>query len=112
LNLKRSLALALSLLLVLSVMPVFGAGETLERISGANRWATAVEISQEGWDSASVVVLANGRNYPDALAAVPLAYALDAPILLTEADELVEEAEDVFGGTGAVSTTVGLNFPT
>jgi putative cell wall-binding protein len=117
LNLKRSLALALSLLLVLSVMPVFGAGETLERISGANRWATAVEISQEGWDSASVVVLANGRNYPDALAAVPLAYALDAPILLTEADELVEEAEDeierlgatkviIVGGTGVISEDV------
>lgn len=116
-NLKRSLAIALSLLMILSVIPAFGAGETLDRISGANRWATAVEISQEGWDSANVVVLANGRNYPDALAGVSLAYGLDAPVLLTEADSLVAatKAEIIrlgaakvilLGGTGVISADV------
>jgi putative cell wall-binding protein len=117
LNLKRSLALALAALLVLTVIPVFGAGETLDRIKGANRWATAVEISQEGWDSASVVVLANGEKFADALAGVPLAFANDAPILLTASNSLNKEAKDeivrlgankvfLLGGTAAISEEI------
>lgn len=117
-NLKRSLALAISVLMILTALPVaFGAGETLDRIAGGNRWATAVEISQEGWATAGTVVLANGRNYPDALAGVSLAYGLDAPILLTEADSLVAETKAeitrlgaakvvILGGTGVISAAV------
>jgi putative cell wall-binding protein len=103
--------------MVLAVVPAFGAGETLDRIAGADRWATAVEVSQKGWDNASIVVLANGRNYPDALAGVPLAHALGGPILLTEANELVAatKAEIIrlgaakvvlLGGTGVISAKV------
>lgn len=118
-NLKRSLALALSVMLILGVaLPAaLGAGETLDRIKGADRWATAVAVSQEGWGSADVVVLANGRNYPDALAGVPLAYSLNAPILLTEADSLVAATKAeitrlgatrvvILGGTGVISADV------
>lgn len=118
-NLKRSLALALSVMLILGVaLPAaLGADETLERIAGSNRWATAVEISQEGWTSAVTVVLANGRNYPDALAGVSLAYGQNAPILLTEADSLVAATKAeitrlgagkviILGGTGVISAAV------
>ena len=116
-NLKRSLALAISVLMILTMPFAFGAGETLDRIAGSNRWETAVKISQEGWTSAGTVVLANGRNYPDALAGVPLAHALNAPVLLTEADSLVAATKAeivrlgaakviILGGTGVISDDV------
>lgn len=117
---KRSLALVLSVLLIMTaVIPAaVAADENLDRIFGADRFLTAVEIALEGWeDGADVVVLANGLNFPDALAGVPLAAALDAPILLTGAAELNEdtaaaieelEAEEVIilGGEAAVSKAV------
>jgi putative cell wall-binding protein len=120
LKVKRSLALVLSVLLIMTaVIPAaVAADENLDRIFGADRFLTAVEIALEGWeDGADVVVLANGLNFPDALAGVPLAAALDAPILLTGAAELNEdtaaaieelEAEEVIilGGEAAVSKAV------
>ncbi|MDD4402396.1 MAG: cell wall-binding repeat-containing protein [Desulfitobacteriaceae bacterium] len=89
----------------------------VNRISGANRYGTAVAISQEGWETADTVVLARGDDYADALAGVPLAYALDAPMLLTHKDRLTGSTKDeilrlqakkvyVLGGTGAVSEAV------
>lgn len=103
--------------MVLAAVPAFGAGETLNRIAGANRWATAVEISKKGWSAADVVVLANGQNYPDALAGVPLAHTLGGPVLLTEANSLVPATKAeiqrlgatkvvILGGTGVVSAAV------
>jgi len=41
-----------------------------------------VEISKASYKKATNVVIASGDDYADALAGVPLAYALDAPILL------------------------------
>ncbi|WP_010197270.1 cell wall-binding repeat-containing protein [Bacillus sp. m3-13] len=90
------------------------------RISGPNRYATAVSISKAGWDKADTVVLARGDNFPDALAGTPLAYKLNAPILLTKKNELTEETKNelvrlgaknvvILGGTGAVSNTVSTN---
>ncbi|MDR1565634.1 MAG: cell wall-binding repeat-containing protein [Oscillospiraceae bacterium] len=54
------------------------------RPGGKNRIETAVLIAQKGWPTgADTVILANGSNFPDALAGVPLSKVLDAPILLT-----------------------------
>jgi putative cell wall-binding protein len=54
------------------------------RAAGATRYETAIEISKEGWqDGADTVVLAQGMDFPDALAGAPLAYKYKAPILLT-----------------------------
>ena len=50
-----------------------------ERIFGNDRYETAVAISQEGWESSDVVVLARGDNFADALCAGPLAYLLNGP---------------------------------
>lgn len=60
-----------------------------ERISGVSRIETAVEVSQETFETSTVtVVLARSDTYPDALAGAPLARMLDAPILLTPSDAL------------------------
>ncbi|HCX79806.1 MAG TPA: hypothetical protein DG577_10375 [Firmicutes bacterium] len=91
--------------------------EPITRVFGSNRYRTAVAISQKGWISADTVVLARGDEFADALAGVPLAYKLDAPLLLTRHDRLTEvtgaEIERlgatkviILGGPGAVSEDV------
>ncbi len=87
------------------------------RISGINRYETAIAISQTGWASADTVVIATAGNFPDALAGGPLAYKEEAPILLTRSGELHggtrKEIERlgagkaiILGGSGAVSDAV------
>ncbi|MGM0843737.1 MAG: cell wall-binding repeat-containing protein [Bacillota bacterium] len=87
------------------------------RISGANRYETALEVAYNGWMEADEIILATGTDYPDALAGGPLAYHKDAPILLTGKNTLhptVEEAIDmlgvtkvtILGGPSAISQTV------
>lgn len=59
------------------------------RLAGSNRFETAVAIARAGWtDGADNVVLVYAFDFPDALAAVPLAKKLNAPILLTSKTEL------------------------
>ncbi|WP_285853875.1 S8 family serine peptidase [Oceanobacillus luteolus] len=88
--------------------------KAVSRISGYLRYDTAIEISRRGWDSTDTVVLARGDDFADALTAVPLAFKLDAPILLTGTNKLYNEtlreikrlkASNVviIGGTGAIS---------
>ncbi|MGD7024748.1 cell wall-binding repeat-containing protein [Rossellomorea vietnamensis] len=92
-------------------------GVYTERLSGLTRYETAVEISKSGWDKADTVVLARGDSFPDALAGAPLAYKLDAPILLSEKDEINQatlkeierlEATNIIllGGSSAISSMV------
>jgi hypothetical protein len=82
------------------------------RCAGAGRFETATEISKAEFTTAKTVILAYGMNYADALAGVPLAKKLDAPILLTNtksldvstADEikrLKAEKVIILGGEGA-----------
>ena len=89
------------------------------RISGDNRYETAVEISKRLYPEvtkADVVFLANGLNYPDALAAIPLAYEMEAPILLmngtndsldpatiAELNRLAPKTIYLLGGEGVMS---------
>lgn len=89
----------------------------VERISGYMRYDTAVEASKQGWDKADTVIIARGDDFADALAGVPLAHKLDAPILMTPSDKLwnnsLEEIKRlgaknaiILGGEGAVSKAV------
>ncbi len=90
----------------------------ISRLSGSDRVATALKISESGWKKAKNVVLAYAMNYPDALAGAPLAYALDAPILLTankdtleasvlaELDRLGAKNVYILGGTAAVNNKI------
>jgi putative cell wall-binding protein/predicted DNA-binding protein/phenylpyruvate tautomerase PptA (4-oxalocrotonate tautomerase family) len=66
-------------------------GQSLNRISGSTRFSTATEISKSGWETSDIVLLARGYDFPDALAGAPLAYQLDAPVLLTGKDSLSDE---------------------
>ncbi|MEX0659497.1 MAG: cell wall-binding repeat-containing protein [Egibacteraceae bacterium] len=56
----------------------------VEGLSGRDRYATAIRLSQTGWPAtAPAVVLATGEDYPDALSAATLAGAAGGPLLLT-----------------------------
>ena len=57
---------------------------TAQRIAGADRYSTAVEVSRRAFPSrAEVVYLASGESFPDGLAAGPAAAANGGPVLLT-----------------------------
>ena len=52
-------------------------------VEGDTRYCTAIEAARRAFpDGARTAILATGENFPDALAAAPLAGVLDAPILL------------------------------
>lgn len=93
------------------------APEAADRISGTDRYKTAIAISQNGWTKADTVVLATGGDFPDALAGGPLAYQEDAPVLLTRSKTLTPETKAeivrlgakkviVLGSKGAISLEV------
>ena len=97
---------------------------TLVRIAGSDRIDIANQQALAGWpQGASYVVLARSDDFPDALAGVPMAAQLDAPVLLTspkELDSRVKEAlkvlhpEKVYllGGEGALSAKVSAELKT
>lgn len=60
----------------------------ITRLSGDNRYKTAVAISQSGWAQSDNVILVDGNNYPDALVGTSYAYLKNAPILTTPSDKL------------------------
>lgn len=67
------------------------AGLTVERVQGANRYQTAVELAAEAiyWDEEGVldnpnIFLADGTNFPDALAAGAAAANHSGVVLLTK----------------------------
>lgn len=67
----------------------FGA---VDRIAGANRFATAALLSARGFPSgAPTVYVASGSDFPDALAAGAPAIAEGGPVLLTADDSLPSE---------------------
>lgn len=87
------------------------------RLGGADRYATAAEVSQFHHVSATTVVVASGMDFPDAVAGSVLAGLMDAPLLLTNptslspatAAEITRLAPSniiVLGGTGSVSAAV------
>ena len=65
------------------------AGRPVDRIAGPDRFATARKLTQGAVDaggSPARVLVATGRNYPDALSAGPAALARGAVLVLTEKD--------------------------
>lgn len=85
---KRILALFMSICILTSSLAFAVVDLPMERISGSNRYETAVNISKKTFESAGTVIIANGYNYVDALAASSLAAAIESPILLTDAGNL------------------------
>ena len=59
--------------------------DNVQRLAGANRYATSRAVVETIWSSAEQVFLADGRNFPDALSAAAAAQSAvvgDAPVLL------------------------------
>lgn len=89
-----------------------------QRFAGDTAEGTAVQISQATFPTgADTVILAQVSQFPDALAGAPLAYKLQAPILLTPSSGLTEEVSAelqrlapktiyLLGGTVALSSTI------
>ncbi|WP_193315115.1 cell wall-binding repeat-containing protein [Nostocoides sp. F2B08] len=62
---------------------------TIERLAGADRYATAAAISRRFFaPGVPVAVISTGVNYPDGLAAAPAAARWGGPVLLTTATSL------------------------
>lgn len=92
--------------------------EYIERISGDDRYETAIKIAEAGWpEGTDNAVLATGLTFPDALAGAPLAFQLNAPILLTPKTKLDSRVRDllvdldvkkvtILGGTSAISSEI------
>lgn len=66
------LSLMVMILLNVSVVAQTNDLSRIERLSGEDRFKTSVAISQNGWQSAETVIIAYGRDFPDALCATPL----------------------------------------
>ena len=74
---------------------------TVERIGGTSRVDTAARVALATHDEAATILLAAARDFPDALAGVPAAGRLGAPLLLSDADSLADAAADVIVALGA-----------
>jgi putative cell wall-binding protein len=58
--------------------------DVFTRVAGCDRYATAVQVSKHFAPSVAACVVSYGGNFPDALAAGPLARAYGGPVLLTQ----------------------------
>jgi putative cell wall-binding protein len=93
----------------------------VDRVSGADRFETAVRIANRAYpEGAEVIFLTAGEGFADALSAGPAAAKLHGPILLTAKDELPKVVNDaivrmkaqgtakavIVGGPNAISADV------
>ena len=86
---------------------------SVRRLSGTNREATSVLVAQTYFQNPNHILLAYSRNFPDGLCGGPLAYALNAPLILTSAGQETIAADYaattpvvrayILGGTSALS---------
>ena len=103
---------------VLQALRPYATSGVVERLFGANRYATAAQISANAFPrGVPVAFIATGTNFPDALSGVAAAGASGGPVLLTTptsipADTAAELARlapgriVVLGGSGVVSDAV------
>lgn len=92
---------------------------TVQRIGGADRYATSRAVVRSTFSSASEVYVATGANFPDALSAAAAAASRGAPVVLlngaasgidSETRQLLRDLKPgritIAGGTGVVSSGV------
>ncbi len=102
-----------------AVATALGRYGPVSRLSGSDRYATAVAVSRAAYGNAGAIAafVATGSNFPDGLAGGPVAALVPGPLLLvapgtlpgTVATELRRLAPDtvwVLGGPGSVSGSV------
>ncbi len=103
---------------VLSSLRGYATSGTVERVSGANRYATAARISANTFGrNVPVAYVATGTTFPDALSGVAAAGHGDGPVLLTQPNSIPAETAAelsrlnpgrivVLGGPNVVSDAV------
>ncbi|UUV15970.1 cell wall-binding protein Cwp10 [Clostridioides difficile] len=66
---------------------------TVKKLKGADRFETAIKISQSGWTKSDTVVIVNGedKSMVDGLTATPLASVKNSPILLSSNEKLPQK---------------------
>jgi putative cell wall-binding protein len=89
---------------------------SVERISGADRYGTALAVAADIDSSCDDAILATGANFPDALAAGPFAKTFGAEIVLNDGSSLRSAVKDhlasctgtitIIGGTAAVPESI------
>ena len=89
-----------------------------QRFAGVTAEGTAIQISEATFPTgADTAILAQVNQFPDALAGAPLAYKMQAPILLSPSSGLTEEVRAelkrlapktiyLLGGTAALSSNI------
>lgn len=122
---KRKLTtsvLAAVMLAQAGVVPALASEKVdVSRVSGNDRYDTAIEISKKSFETAENVVLASGEQFPDALAGGVLASVLKAPVLLTKSSEMSSKVSDeikrlkakniyILGGENSVSREIESNL--
>jgi putative cell wall-binding protein len=103
---------------VASALRAYTSG-TVTRISGADRYLTAVAVSKAttGSDAPRTVYLATGASFPDGLAGTPVAVRANGPLLIVPSGGLTDALRAelrrlnpprvvILGGTSAVSNAV------
>ncbi|MBU2600557.1 MAG: cell wall-binding repeat-containing protein [Actinobacteria bacterium] len=79
-------------------------GPTYRAITGTDRYATAIMVSKKAYPlGAPVVCVVKGDDFPDALAAAPLAFAQGGPVILTPSSGLTEAVRIELGRLGATT---------
>ena len=73
-------------------------GFTGRRVSGKDRYETALEIAKLSFDKNNNAILASGQVFADSLSAVSLTKKHSAPIILTQSDSLTENAKKYLNG--------------
>lgn len=108
----------------LSALKKYDSNGTIIRVKGKSRYETSVEVAKEFCKNPEVAVIASAQKFPDGLCGGPLAYFMDAPLVLTHPTldsskdvEKVTVAKDyiakmkiksgkALGGTGALADAV------
>ncbi|MDU5363169.1 MAG: cell wall-binding repeat-containing protein [Finegoldia magna] len=73
-------------------------GFTGKRVSGKDRYETALEIAKLSFDKNNNAILASGEVFADSLSAVSLTKKHNAPIILTQSNNLTENAKKYLNG--------------
>ena len=89
---------------------------SVKRLAGNTRYDTSVLVAKEFFSNPKSAVLAYAQNFPDGLSGGPLAYALNAPLILTDNNKptaavnygtsLGIKSGYVLGGPGLISDKV------
>lgn len=109
---------ACALLGFVAIQPAEAAMPPVQRIEGADRYATAANVSKAAFQpGVDVVYVATGENFPDALSAGPVGAKALGPVLLvtsnliptstaTELDRLDPDKIVVLGGPVVINETI------